>query len=809
MDSQPVVRRRVHFVGIGVIALSAIAYQILLTRIFSVMLYYHFAFVGISLAMLGLTIGAQHVYLHKDKFSSARMEMEWVKAAIGFAVSIVVLTVAFLYAPLASHSAAIFVYVFVVPFAYSGICVTLILTKSDAPIGRLYAADLAGASLGCIGIVAILFFLDPVTIIFGLAFLIAAAAWLMARLSGQLLDVSRNLTVALLVLFTLHGGLYLANEPHFRVVWAKGTNLEKALFERWNTFSLVRVTPWSNIPFAWGFAHKHTGPGPEQLFLVIDSQAGTVITKFDGKNLEALSYLADDVINVGYDLRPADDAAIIGVGGGRDILSALYFGTKHIVGIELNPSIFEVLTKQFADFSGHLDRRPEVSLVNAEARSWINQSNRSFDIIQISLIDTWAATAAGGLSLSENKLYTVDAWKDFLDHLKPDGILSVSRWFDPTKHRGEFYRLLSIAAEALKQRGISDADIKQHVLVFGVYDHSSQNPTVGIATIVVTPSALTAAELANAHKMAEEHGFSLMVAPDENWDDISRTIISGKADAKFYGSLPLDLSAPTDDRPFFFQMVRMKDMILNGGKDTDDISLTGENNLAVRLVFFLLIMTLISTFYFTFVPMLDTWKDLKDKRGVVPFLLYFGAIGLGFMLIEISQMQRLMIFLGHPVYGLTVVLFTLLLFGGIGSAALGHLIKKTGFPRWLVPAGLCAVLGIIGAATPFLTEQFKIYSTVLRVLVSIALLAPAGFFMGMMFPLGMSVSSHYRDLQPWFWSINGATSVFGSVLAVVISMDSGGIADAFWTGVACYVLCVLLICYPANRLDDSAAPGVD
>ena len=192
----------------------------------------------------------------------------------------------------------------------------------------------------------------------------------------------------------------------------------------------MRVTALGETaPFGWGFAHTPDAK-IEQNYLDIDADAGTVITRYDG-DLGKLSYLKDDVINAAYLVQPPADVAVVGVGGGRDILSALFFGAKRIHGIEINPAIFEVLTDKFADFSGHLDRQPGVSMVNAEARSYINHSSDRYDLVQISLIDTWAATAAGGLTLTENRLYTVEAWDDFYRALKPGGLLSVSRWYDP------------------------------------------------------------------------------------------------------------------------------------------------------------------------------------------------------------------------------------------------------------------------------------------------------------------------------------------------------------------------------------------
>ena len=249
---------------------------------------------------------------------------------------------------------------------------------------------------------------------------------------------------------------------HLGVFWAKGTQQTGTLFERWNTYSRVRVTALGEAPaFGWGIrpsAGDQNRSEPSRY----RRGCGHGHHRYDG-DIGKLSYLKDDVINAAYLVQPPADVAVVGVGGGRDILSALYFGAKRIRGIEINPAIFEVLTDKFADFSGHLDRRPGVSLVNAEARSYINHSSDRYDLVQISLIDTWAATAAGGLTLTENRLYTVEAWDDFYRALKPGGLLSVSRWYDPAIHRGEFYRLVAIAASALQRKGVPAAELAQHM----------------------------------------------------------------------------------------------------------------------------------------------------------------------------------------------------------------------------------------------------------------------------------------------------------------------------------------------------------
>jgi MFS family permease len=768
---------RARFMGIFIVALVAVAYQVLLTRIFSVTLYYHFAFAGISLAMLGLTIGAEKVYLGAGRFSPERFDEEWARAALGFSITSVLLVIYFLCVPLVLPAGVIMtalafsMLLFIIPFTYSGICVTLILTRS-ASVGKLYAADLTGAALGCVGIVALMFFLDPVSILFFLAALTAYAAWVMAR--GAHANLARKAgTVMLLMIIAgiTQGALVMSNSSHLGVFWAKGKKQESLLFERWNTISRVRVVPWPlTYPFGWGFG-RYQPLTIDQLYLDIDADAGTILTHFNG-DLRTVAFLSDDVINMGYHIRPVQSVAVIGVGGGRDVMSALYFGAKKIIGIELNPAIFEVLTQKFADFTGHFAQRPEVSLVNAEACSWIGQHRPQVDLVQISLIDTWAATAAGGLTLTENRLYTLEAWKEFLGTLNPRGMLVVSRWFDPKGYPGEFYRLLSLASDSLQARGVPRAEVRKHILAFNVGN---------IITVAVSPSVFSPEETAHVHQVASELGFSVLMANDAAFDETSRVIASGEATPDFYGHLPMDVTTPTDNRPFFFFMKRFKDWFHPDAEDHNAV-----NNVALTVVFVIFFGTLSVTVGFIIEP-LRKLAGSMPLGAVVTDLMYFAGIGLGFMLIEISQMQRLIVFLGHPVYGLSVVLFSLLLFGGIGSATVHEDTRPERL--WKRPLLLCLVLCAVGVLTPALTAQFVPFGTVARILVSVALLAPAGLCMGMMFPAGMVLSARHRDMQPWFWGINGAVSVFASILGMMISM-AFGIASAYWTGVAAYGLCL-------------------
>ena len=776
MQASPRISGRYLF-AIFVVAFATLSYQVLITRFFSVILYYHFAFAAISLAMLGLTRGAMAVYNDPDRYAPERVDAEFARHAWRFAMSGVVAMIAFLCVPLVIPgdyvlgALALATLAFVIPFGESGTCITLLLTRLPYGGGRLYAADLTGAALGCLGIIFALLVVDPVSATFWITAFAAGAGWVLARdgACARSRRLSGTVAVALLAAATVHSGLDVAGKSHLGVFWAKGRDQSNTLFERWNTYSRVRVTPDKDgVPFGWGFAHA-----PEttidQAYLDIDADAATVITRHDG-DFANLSYLRDDVINAAYLVQPPTDVAVVGVGGGRDILSALLFGAQRISGIEINPAIFEVLTDKFAAFSGHLDRQPGVSLINAEARSYINHSPDRYDLVQISLIDTWAATAAGGLTLTENRLYTVEAWGDFYRALKPGGLLSVSRWYDPDRHHDEYYRLIAIAAKALESQGVPATELARHVIALNVGN---------IVTVITRPDAFTDAQWKGARERLEAQGFKIILGPDVAFDAVTSTLMSGKADAAFFASLPENIVASTDDNPFFFFTERFSTLL---AKPWAAFSI---NKAPISMTLLLLLVSLGACIYYIIVPLVGLARRMP-LSALAPPVTYFSAIGMGFMLIEISQMQRLMVFLGHPVYGLGVVLFTILICSGIGSATVGALAPRPGVVILRITA-LLTTLVLAGLLTPLATPWTRSETTDVRILVSALLLAPPAFCMGMMFPLGLSVWRRPAELLPFFWSANGITSMFASVLAMALSIEFG-IANTYAVGVGFYVL---------------------
>ena len=771
--------------AIFVLAAATLSYQILITRFFSVVLYYHFAFAAISLAMLGLTLGATQVYRDPLRYSPERVGPEFARHAARFAVSGVGAMVVFLCVPLVIPEGyvlaalAVATFAFAMPFAESGVCITILLTRLPYKGGWLYASDLTGAALGCLGVIFVLLLVDPVSAALWLGAFAAAAGWMVVRDSSALQNnrrLSGAVAMALAAIAAFHTGLALSGKSHIGVIWAKGIQQTGTLFERWNTYSRIRVVAHGETnPYGWGFTHEPQMT-IDQHRLDIDADAATVITRFDGGDVSKFSYLKDDVINSAYLVQKPEDVAVVGVGGGRDVLSGLYFGAKRIRGIEINPAIFEVLTDKFADFTGHLYRQPGVSLVNAEARSYINHSSERYDLVQISLIDTWAATAAGGLTLTENRLYTVEAWNDFYRALKQGGMLSVSRWYDPDNHRGEFYRLVAIAARALQNTGVPAAELAQHVIALNVGN---------IITVISRPDAFTTAQWQEARERLTAQGFKILLAPDTAFDTITSTLLSGKADAAFFASLPENITPSTDDNPFFFYTSRLGSLFTGSASGP-----SYNNNAAINITLMLVLISLGACFYYIAIPFLRLAKR-TPLSTLTPPVIYFAAIGMGFMLIEVSQMQRLMVFLGHPVYGLAVVLFTILLFGGIGSATVSAQTPRSGATIVRV-AALLATLVAAGLLTPMISKWARSEATDVRIVLSVLLLAPPAFCMGMMFPLGLGLWRRHTDLLPFFWSTNGITSMLASAVGVALSIEFG-IAATYAIGVGFYGVCVAMI----------------
>ncbi len=786
------------YAGLFLVTLSVLMYEILLTRIFSVTMWYHLAFVAVSIAMFGMTAGALLVYLYPNYFTAARARQQMASSAFWFTVSMVLSFLTYLCIPMVKgelslvslYVLALTYLVIAVPFVFGGICVCLALTKFPSRISGLYAADLAGAASGCILVIYALRFTDGPTAVFVIACLAGVGAVCFAAAGGgrRLTRAAAAVCLALLIFTVVQTVLVHRQNPLVKLVWIRGGQECASLYEKWNSFSRVRV--WGDPdrrdkPFGWGLSSTlPPARTVKQLHLNIDAAAYTPITAYDGSTAE-LDFLRYDITNMVHYIQRDAKVLVIGSGGGRDILSAIEFGQRSIEAVEINNNIIETVNRRFGDFSGHLDRDPRVRFVNDEARSYIARHKGGFDIIQSSLIDTWAATAAGAFVLAENSLYTVEAWKLFMDQLAPRGVLSFSRWYLPDKP-GELYRLVSLATATLKQQGVEE--LRNHLIVITVTGLANADSIpLGVGTLLMSKTPFHQSDLDTLIQVADRMKFQVLLGPESSSDPVLASLCGPDRD-RTIRDFPLNISAPTDDKPFFFFMLRFKDMF---NRDRWKQAVLKSNLMAVVILGSLLIVMFGLTFLCILVPLMLT-ADRSILAGSRTLFMFFAAIGLGFMFVEISQLQRLSVFLGHPTYSLSVVLFALLLSGGLGSAttrsAGGRGLIRQGRIRLLL---LLAALIMFGILTPAAIDRFQGSGTPIRILVAVGLLFPLGGFMGMAFPLGLKMASNRpAPLTPWLWGINGATSVCASVLAIVIAL-AAGISASFWTGVFCYAVALL------------------
>ena len=508
------------YTGLFVVTACTLMLQVVQTRILSVVAWYHLAFFAISMAMFGLTAGAVWLYLRRERYTQDTLSYHLSHYSTAFAVSIAAsLLVQLTLSPIVARSlSALWTWMelalcIAVPFFFSGVVVSLALTRSPFPIGKVYGVDLFGAASGCLGALLLLNITDGPSAVLLIAMGAAAGAVSFAG-SGigtaptprPMLDGLLRHRVAIFALLAfgglLNGTTYYGLQP--LSVKGRFEDGSSHIYRQWNTFSRVAVTgEWTGRPHMWGPSARFSEQNAQvtQRFLEIDGDAGTVAYRFSG-NLADVDFLKYDVTTLAYHLPGRARVAIVGVGGGRDILSAAVFGSRDITGIEINPAFVRLLTYApgYADFT-NLGRIDGLRLAVDDGRSWLAGSQRKFDLIQMSLIDSWAATSAGAFSLSENGLYTVEAWRIFLDRLSEKGVLTVSRWYD-TENPAETGRLLSLAVAALMEAGVAAPE--RHIFLAA---------SERIATIVVARQPFSAADLAALHGATAYYQFRELVAP--------------------------------------------------------------------------------------------------------------------------------------------------------------------------------------------------------------------------------------------------------------------------------------------------------
>jgi len=530
--------------------------------------------------------------------------------------------------------------------------------------------------------------------------------------------------------------------------------------------------------------------GPVPRFRLIEHDGGAAAIMYDvSRGLADFEMFKHHVLTTPYVVRTKPDMLVIGVGGGADVVNGLVNGASHVTGAELDPRTVELITKTYRDYTGGMFDRPDVTLRNDEGRHFVRTTDRRFDLIQITGVDTLAALSSGAYILSENYLYTVQAYRDYFRVLRDDGILSIGTMdFHPSMGSPRHaLRFVGLSYEALRAHGVERPH--EHVMVIGT------SSKVTMLEIVTKLQPFSADDIAAMERFVDEHGFEAWYIPGrpDRQNTEFRTVLEGDAaaHADFFARTFLDLRPTTDDRPFFFSYYKWRH-ILDHRSDIDR-----GHTLATGQIVLLLILVLSIVFSIVVIgfPLLRVRSQAPPLAGRFGFLGYFAALGAGFIFAEISFVQMFIHLLGYPTYSLTVMLFSFLTAAGAGALLSGRLSDD---PRRVLPR-VAAVLTLLvlgyGLALPHIFDLLMTSSLAVRIAVTVVLCAPLGAVLGTFFPYGIRlISALDRDFVAWAWAVNGCVTVVGSVASIILAMTFGFstvialVVVIYWLGVMSFIV---------------------
>jgi len=763
--------------------MATLLLELSLTRIFSVVFYYHFAFLAISIALFGLGAGGVFSYVVAGWKGSLFAKLGLLSGINSLFVVLGVLIVLVQGKDPSAGYLALIYFSSALPFFVSGAIVSLAVSDTIERVNRVYFFDLLGAAGGCALLVPLLnAFGGPNTsIVAALLFAAAAAVWY--GMAGSALGriVSVTLALALFGLLLFNGQYSLID-----VVYAKGQKLEHEISVKWNSFSMIAIAP-------------DRSSGAPTIF--IDADASTGIANFDFDHLSGANLR--DLLHQGpglpYALRPAAKALIIGPGGGWDVARALASGSHDITGVEINPIIATTIMRQkFPQLSRGLYLRPDVHIFVEDGRAFVRRSHDQYQVLQATLVDTRASTAAGAFALSENNLYTTNAFHDYLSHLTDDGILAFTRWgFDPPR---ESLRLISLAMVALKDLG--ETGPAQHVIVGREGSRAELTGWGARDTVLISRRPFRAEDLNRARKALAEAHMEAVFVPDERAPNQFNDLLRSPDPGAYERLYPFDISPVTDNRPFFFYTVQPRDVwqfITHASTRSADYKI----NRAVPLLFELLGVSVLATLIILALPPLVLRTRLPRQKQVVVFLLYFLVIGAGYILTEVALIQKFVLFLGHPTYALTVVIFSLLISSGLGSFASRKLVGSS-VARWrMALAGVAVLIGLLAIDVSTLLPGAIPLALPWKIALTVVLIFPAGFLMGMPFPTGLAHLERWQSAAVrWAWSLNAAASVLGSVTALVLAIYLG-LVQTLLIGGALYVAAFAILARNPAKLKES------
>ncbi|HUW20999.1 MAG TPA: hypothetical protein VMW16_16995 [Sedimentisphaerales bacterium] len=791
-------------IAIFLVSAAALGLELVLVRALSIGHWHHFSYLVISTALLGFGAGGTLVAIGSKTLTKHYRGWLWCFAfALGLAAPAVFYVsqrVPFDELQLIWDRRQIlylFAYylLFFVPFFCAGAGVALAFTAFAERAHRLYFYNMTGSGLGAAGAVALMYGNSPeqiLLVISGAAFLgalVLALAlswrWVVGTLAGG---------AVCLLGFSRVGPLRLEIEisEQKSLVWYRELPDANVVAVRYSPLARLDCVQAASIRQFPGLALKYRNGLPEQMLIISDGEGVSAVNKFDNlKELGCYDYMTSALA---YHLVSEPQVCIIGAGGGSDVVQALARGARKVTAVEMNGQIVDLVRGKLDEFSSGLYRRQDVEIVIAEGRNFLQRGRRQFDVINISLLDSFTASAAGVGAFNESHLYTIEAVEQAMSRLRPKGLLSITRMLKTPAR--DSLKMLATAAEALRRRGVG-----------GPGDHIMMIRSWATATIVVSPEPFSGRQIAETRKFAKERSFDLVHVPGIEPNEVNRyhvlaegpvyykgaqQILSAERE-RFYHDYAYNIRPATDDRPYFFDFFKWKSlphMVRTLGRQWLRFSEWGYLVLAATLL-----QAVCAGALFILLPLWAARPVKAAQARKLPVVTYFLLLGLAYMFLEMGFIQKLTLLIGHPVLGVAVTLLGFLVFSGFGSLASGRVSYQPVRTIWVAVAAII----VIGAAEIVLMAvsfQWLVgFPRAARVLLGLAITAPPAFFMGMPFPTALR-ELHRRSgpLVPWAWGVNGFASVIGAVLGTFLAISVGFRALAVMA-LACYFVAAFVSKY--------------
>jgi len=787
--------------SIALISAAALAYEILLMRLFSIIQWHHFAYMMISLALLGYGASGSFLALSRRWLEGRFLTAYVVNAALFGICAMLCFRLAqavpfnaleVLWDPLQPLWLLLIFLLLFIPFFCAANCICLALSQYHAQLHRVYCFDLLGAGAGAAAIIGLLFLVSPAAslqVVAATGLLAATVAWLECGARPRwpapvmaLLAVTALLPVAK---FSLQVSEFKGLNQALQVLHAVQIDQRSSPLGQLTTVESPTI-PFRHTP---GLSLNTPTPIPSQLAVFTDADALSVLTRFDG-GLENLAYLDYQSSALPYHLLEKPAVLVLGAGGGADVLQALYHEASDIDAVEINPQIVELVNNRFADFTGALYTQPRVRVYNNEARGFVATSTRRYDLIQVALLDSFSASSAGLYSLSENYLYTLEAFSIYLQRLQPGGILSITRW-TKTPPRDSL-KIFATAIKALEHGAVADPG--RHLVMIRSWN---------TGTLLVKNEPFSGADLDKLKKFCTDRWFDLVFYPgikgkeanlynqlQEAWYFEGASQLVGSERSAYMDDYKFNIRPATDDRPYFSHFLKPQTLPeLLALRDRGGLPLLEWGYLVLVAT---LVLALLSSLLLVLLPLWLQRQTAPLSGGLRwRMVAYFAAIGTAFMFIEIAFIQKFILFLHHPLYAVSVVLCAFLVFAGLGSLMSARWRQHLYMPVVTAGIGLLAVFYVL--LLPGLFNGLVQLPGVFKIPVSVMLIAPLAFLMGMPFPIGLRVVTKRQPSGiPWAWGINGCASVVSAILATLLAIHFGFVFVVIMS-VFLYLLAALLI----------------